>query len=149
MYAWRLMVQGSHAGARAAHMKVLYPDIVYGAIASSGTSRYPPPPMYVAFFRSLCSFSHLDLNAYTLLYCTNTNFFEHTLLASSRTHSASTFLPLLPLLPHSPSPRSHSAFPSFLILLLLGRMLRRDPRRNHELAIHGRHPAVRDGRVFG
>lgn len=28
---------GSYAGARAAHMRVLYPDIVYGAIASSGT----------------------------------------------------------------------------------------------------------------
>jgi hypothetical protein len=28
--------QGSYAGARAAHMKVLYPDLVYGAIASSG-----------------------------------------------------------------------------------------------------------------
>lgn len=27
---------GSYAGARAAHMRVLYPDIVYGAIASSG-----------------------------------------------------------------------------------------------------------------
>ncbi|TFY80438.1 hypothetical protein EWM64_g3577 [Hericium alpestre] len=29
---------GSYAGARAAHMKVLYPDIVYGAIASSGVT---------------------------------------------------------------------------------------------------------------
>ena len=28
--------QGSYAGARAAHMRVLYPDLVYGAIASSG-----------------------------------------------------------------------------------------------------------------
>jgi hypothetical protein len=27
---------GSYAGARAAHMRILYPDIVYGAIASSG-----------------------------------------------------------------------------------------------------------------
>lgn len=32
--------QGSYAGARAAHMRVLYPDLVYGAIASSG-KRYP------------------------------------------------------------------------------------------------------------
>ncbi|OSD07302.1 peptidase S28 [Trametes coccinea BRFM310] len=29
---------GSYAGARAAHMKILYPDIVYGAIASSGVT---------------------------------------------------------------------------------------------------------------
>jgi len=29
---------GSYAGARAAHMKVLYPDIVFGAIASSGVT---------------------------------------------------------------------------------------------------------------
>jgi hypothetical protein len=29
-------VQGSYAGARAAHMKILYPDLVFGAIASSG-----------------------------------------------------------------------------------------------------------------
>lgn len=29
-------VQGSYAGARAAHMRILYPDITYGAIASSG-----------------------------------------------------------------------------------------------------------------
>ncbi|KAI0632354.1 peptidase S28 [Trametes polyzona] len=29
---------GSYAGARAAHMKVLYPDLVYGAIASSGVT---------------------------------------------------------------------------------------------------------------
>jgi hypothetical protein len=29
-------LQGSYAGARAAHMRVLYPDLVYGAIASSG-----------------------------------------------------------------------------------------------------------------
>lgn len=28
--------QGSYAGARAAHMRVLYPDLVFGAIASSG-----------------------------------------------------------------------------------------------------------------
>ena len=27
---------GSYAGARAAHMKVLYPDITWGAIAASG-----------------------------------------------------------------------------------------------------------------
>jgi hypothetical protein len=27
---------GSYAGARAAHMRVLYPEITYGAIASSG-----------------------------------------------------------------------------------------------------------------
>jgi len=29
---------GSYAGARSAHMRILYPDIVFGAIASSGTS---------------------------------------------------------------------------------------------------------------
>ncbi|KAH8104535.1 peptidase S28 [Cristinia sonorae] len=29
---------GSYAGARAAHMRVLYPDLVYGAIASSGVT---------------------------------------------------------------------------------------------------------------
>ncbi|KDQ62701.1 hypothetical protein JAAARDRAFT_121424 [Jaapia argillacea MUCL 33604] len=29
---------GSYAGARAAHMKILYPDIVFGAIASSGVT---------------------------------------------------------------------------------------------------------------
>lgn len=29
---------GSYGGARAAHMKILYPDIVYGAIASSGVT---------------------------------------------------------------------------------------------------------------
>ena len=38
---WRALpytdIQGSYAGARAAHMKVLYPDLVWGAIASSGT----------------------------------------------------------------------------------------------------------------
>ena len=28
--------QGSYAGARAAHMRILYPDLVFGAIASSG-----------------------------------------------------------------------------------------------------------------
>ena len=28
--------QGSYAGARAAHMKILYPELVFGAIASSG-----------------------------------------------------------------------------------------------------------------
>lgn len=32
------IVQGSYAGARAAHMRVLYPELVYGAIASSGPS---------------------------------------------------------------------------------------------------------------
>jgi hypothetical protein len=32
----RLLSGGSYAGARAAHMRILYPDIVYGAIASSG-----------------------------------------------------------------------------------------------------------------
>jgi len=31
-----IVIQGSYAGARAAHMKILYPDIVWGAIASSG-----------------------------------------------------------------------------------------------------------------
>lgn len=31
-------MQGSYAGARAAHMRVLYPDLVYGAIASSGVT---------------------------------------------------------------------------------------------------------------
>lgn len=44
VYVWNLIVfvvingdlQGSYAGARAAHMKVLYPDLVWGAIASSG-----------------------------------------------------------------------------------------------------------------
>ena len=30
--------QGSYAGARAAHMKVLYPEIVWGAIASSAVT---------------------------------------------------------------------------------------------------------------
>lgn len=30
------MYQGSYAGARAAHMRVLYPELVFGAIASSG-----------------------------------------------------------------------------------------------------------------
>jgi hypothetical protein len=30
--------QGSYAGSRAAHMKVVYPDLVYGAIASSGVT---------------------------------------------------------------------------------------------------------------
>ena len=30
--------QGSYAGARSAHMKVVYPDLVYGAIASSGVT---------------------------------------------------------------------------------------------------------------
>jgi hypothetical protein len=28
--------QGSYAGARAAHMKILHPNLVFGAIASSG-----------------------------------------------------------------------------------------------------------------
>ena len=32
---------GSYAGARAAHMRILYPDLVYGAIASSGTNLPP------------------------------------------------------------------------------------------------------------
>ena len=31
-----LVTQGSYAGARAAHMRILYPDLVFGAIASSG-----------------------------------------------------------------------------------------------------------------
>ena len=31
-----VLEKGSYAGARAAHMKVLYPDLVYGAVASSG-----------------------------------------------------------------------------------------------------------------
>ena len=31
-------LQGSYAGARSAHMKVLYPDVVFGAIASSGVT---------------------------------------------------------------------------------------------------------------
>lgn len=30
--------QGSYAGARSAHMKILYPDIVFGSIASSGVT---------------------------------------------------------------------------------------------------------------
>ena len=30
------IVQGSYAGGRAAHMRILYPDLVHGAIASSG-----------------------------------------------------------------------------------------------------------------
>lgn len=34
-----LLMQGSYAGARAAHMRVLYPDLVYGAISSSGVTR--------------------------------------------------------------------------------------------------------------
>ena len=34
--SWPFLFQGSYAGARAAHMRVLYPDIVWGAIASSG-----------------------------------------------------------------------------------------------------------------
>jgi len=29
-------MKGSYAGARAAHMRLLYPDLVFGAIASSG-----------------------------------------------------------------------------------------------------------------
>jgi hypothetical protein len=33
-------LQGSYAGARAAHMRVLYPDIVFGAIGSSGTCHH-------------------------------------------------------------------------------------------------------------
>ena len=35
---WVRPPQGSYAGARASHMRVLYPDLVFGAIASSGTS---------------------------------------------------------------------------------------------------------------
>lgn len=31
-------MQGSYAGARSAHMRVLYPELVYGAIASSGVT---------------------------------------------------------------------------------------------------------------
>lgn len=31
--------QGSYAGARAAHMRVLYPDLVFGAIASSAVTQ--------------------------------------------------------------------------------------------------------------
>lgn len=30
--------QGSYAGSRAAHMRVVYPDLVFGAIASSGVT---------------------------------------------------------------------------------------------------------------
>lgn len=33
-----MVPQGSYAGARSAHMKVRYPDLVYGAIASSGVT---------------------------------------------------------------------------------------------------------------
>lgn len=33
-----LSLQGSYAGARSAHMRVLYPDVVFGAIASSGVT---------------------------------------------------------------------------------------------------------------
>src|SRR6266702_8899229 len=38
MFTEGVRLQGSYAGARAAHMRVLYPDIVFGAIASSGAS---------------------------------------------------------------------------------------------------------------
>lgn len=33
-----LFRQGSYAGAQAAYMRVLYPDLVYGAISSSGVT---------------------------------------------------------------------------------------------------------------
>ena len=33
-------LQGSYAGARAAHMRVLHPDLVFGAIGSSGTCHH-------------------------------------------------------------------------------------------------------------
>lgn len=42
------ILQGSYAGARAAHMRILYPDLVFGAIASSGTPTSPftlPSPL--------------------------------------------------------------------------------------------------------
>ena len=44
MFMDGIRLQGSYAGARAAHMRVLYPDIVFGAIASSGAScfRFTP-----------------------------------------------------------------------------------------------------------
>ena len=32
------VLQGSYAGARSAHMRVRYPDLVFGAIASSGVT---------------------------------------------------------------------------------------------------------------
>ena len=42
LIAFLRLLQGSYAGARAAHMRVLYPDLVFGAIASSGTPlRFP------------------------------------------------------------------------------------------------------------
>lgn len=36
LHAVEVEMKGSYAGARAAHMRVLYPDLVFGAIASSG-----------------------------------------------------------------------------------------------------------------
>ena len=48
-------LQGSYAGARAAHMRVLYPDIVFGAIASSGASRVPRP-LHIRLIRNRAPF---------------------------------------------------------------------------------------------
>jgi hypothetical protein len=52
--------QGSYAGARAAHMKILYPDLVYGAIGSSGAQFFPFPrvPLDAKFMTGV---THADI----------------------------------------------------------------------------------------
>ncbi|KAJ7160080.1 serine carboxypeptidase S28-domain-containing protein [Mycena filopes] len=61
---------GSYAGARAAHMKILYPDLVYGAIASSGVTHATIiNPEYMEIIRNaadpVCS-GHLENSIKTI-----------------------------------------------------------------------------------
>lgn len=107
-------MQGSYAGARAAHMKVLYPDIVYGAIASSGTlclfsCLLHQCLMYPFTHCARSQLTTLELNAYTVLHCTAPTLIflnilfrallGRTLTPTHRLHSALTLLQLTRLPP--------------------------------------------------
>ena len=60
-------LQGSYAGARAAHMRVLYPDLVYGAIASSGDLSSLPP-----FYTKSEGLTRLQVSPMPFFPCGNT-----------------------------------------------------------------------------
>jgi hypothetical protein len=58
---WLYTTQGSYAGARAAHMRVLYPEIVFGAIASSGLFSFPSKHFHRLIFHSCYACKHIKL----------------------------------------------------------------------------------------